>query len=167
MRVGEIKRRVVTCVLVGALLPAVPAMAAIDAYMVIKGEKQGQIKGEAMSEKIAITSVSHDTVMASTGMASGKRQHGTITIRKEVDSASPKLFQAMNTHEGLSDVTIVFRGSGAGAGKVAQTINLNDAMITAVRVSGHTETITIEYATIQVTYVNGNKSATDDWDAPR
>ncbi len=67
MRIGNLKRHVVTCVLVGALLSAVPALTAIDAYMVIKGEKQGQIKGEAMSEKIAITSVSHDTVMASGG----------------------------------------------------------------------------------------------------
>lgn len=166
MRISNLKRHVVTCVLVGALLSAVPALAAIDAYMVIKGEKQGQIKGEAMSEKIAITSVSHDTVMASAGMASGKRQHGAITIRREVDAASPKLFQAMNSHEGLSDVTITFRGSGGGAAKAVETLDLKDAMITAVRVSGRTETITIEYGTIQVTYVNGNKTATDDWNAP-
>src|SRR5579862_2028228 len=118
MRIGNLRRHIVTCVLVGALLPAVPAFAAIDAYMVIKGEKQGPVKGEGMSEKIAITSVSHDTVMASSGMASGRRQHGEITIRKEVDAASPKLMQAMNTHEGLVDVTIVFHGgSGGGAGK--------------------------------------------------
>jgi|HubBroStandDraft_6_1064221.scaffolds.fasta_scaffold1670595_1 type VI secretion system secreted protein Hcp len=163
MRISNLKRHIVTCVLVGALLPAVPALAAIDAYMVIKAEKQGPIKGEAMSEKIAITSVSHDTVMASAGMASGKRQHGAITIRKEVDAASPKLFQAMNSHEGLSDVTIVFRG---GAAKAVETLDLKDAMITAVRTSGRTETITIEYGTIQVTYVNGNKTAIDDWNAP-
>jgi type VI secretion system Hcp family effector len=165
MGLRNIKRHVVSCVLAGAFLSAVPAFAAIDAYMVIKGERQGQIKGEGMSEKIAVTSVSHDATMAA-GMTSGKRQHGSITIRKEVDSASPKLMQSMNTHEPLSDVMIVFKTSGAGAGKVAQTINLKDAMISSVRVSGRTETITIEYDTIQVAYTNGNKTATDDWSVP-
>ncbi len=56
----------------------------------------------------------------------------------------------MNSHEGLSDVTITFRGSGGGAAKAVETLDLKDAMITAVRVSGRTETITIEYGTIQV-----------------
>lgn len=165
MRVGDIRRRIVTCVLVSAMLPAVPAVAAVNAYMVINGTKQGQFKGERMSEEIAVTSVSHDVNMASR-MTTGKRQHGSISITREVDAASPKLFQAMNTHEPLNDVMIVFRTSGGGAGKVAKTINLKNAMITAVRVSGRTETITIEYDTVQVTWVDGGKTATDDWEAP-
>ena len=117
MRFGDIKRRVVTCVLASAMLPAVPAMAAFDTYMTINGTKQGQFKGERMSEKISVTSVSHDARMAS-GMTTGRRQHGEITIRREVDAASPKLFQALSTNEVLSDVTIVFHASGAGAGRL-------------------------------------------------
>ena len=164
MCLGDVKRWVLTCVLAGALLPATPAVGAVGPYMTISGVRQGPIRNEAMSEKISVTSVTHDVTMAS-GMAAGRRQHGLITIRREVDAASPKLMQAMNTREALNDVTIVFP-SGAGAGKAAQTINLKDAVITSVRVSGRSEEITIEYQTIQVTYVNGNKSATDDWTAP-
>ncbi len=165
MRFGDIKRRVVTCVLVSAMLPAVPAMAAFDAYMTINGTKQGRFKGEAMSEKISVTSVSHDVRMAS-GMTTGRRQHGEITIRREVDAASPKLFQALSTNEVLSDVTIVFHASGAGARKAAQTINLKNARITADRKAGGSELITLEYDTIEVTWTDGGKTATDDWEAP-
>lgn len=164
MSLGNIQRCVVGCVLAGALLPASPAMAAFDAYMTINGSRQGQLKGEAMSEKIALTSVSHDSVMAS-GMASGRRQHGSITVTKEVDAASPKLMQAMSTHEPINDVTIVFRATGAG--KAVQTINLKNALITSVRMTGRTEAITIEYATVQLTWTDGGKTATDDWEAPK
>lgn len=166
MRIREIKLRVVTCVLAGAMLSPIPAMAAFDTYVTINGTRQGQLKGEAMSEKIAVTSVSHNMTMAPR-MAAGRSQHGQITIQRMVDAASPKLMQAMNTHEPLNDVTIVFRSSGAGAGKVAQTINLRDAMITAVRVFGRTESITIEYGTVLVTWTDGGKTATDDWEAPQ
>jgi type VI secretion system secreted protein Hcp len=147
------------------MLPALPAMAAHQAYMSITGTKQGSFKGQGPSGKIEITSVSHNVTMAS-GMAAGKRQHGEITITKEVDSASPKLFQALSTNETLSDVTIEFTGSGAGAGKAAQRITLTNAIITSDRKSGNIETITIEYEAITVTYVNGGKTATDDWLAP-
>jgi type VI protein secretion system component Hcp len=76
------------------------------------------------------------------------------------------LMQAMKTNEALNDVTIVFHSSGRSAGKVAQTINLKNARVTAVRVSGRTETITIEYDTVFVTWTDGGKTATDDWEAP-
>lgn len=165
MRVGDIKRRVVTCVLASAMLSAVPAMAAFDAYMTITGTKQGKFKGEAMSERLSFTSVSHDVSMAS-GMATGRRQHGSITITREVDQASPMLMRAMNTHEPLSDVTIVFQTPGGAARKAVHTITLTNGTITAVRVSGHTETITIQYDTVLVTWTDGGKTASDDWEAP-
>lgn len=164
MHLGNIKRHVVGCVLVGALLPAIPAMAAVNAYMTIDGSKQGKLKGEAMSERIALSGVSHD---AATGMATGKRMHGEITVTKVLDAASPKLMQAMNTHEPLNDVTIVFQSTGAGAGKAVQTVNLKDAFISSVQVSGRTEAIRIEYGTIMVTWTNGGKTASDDWEAPK
>lgn len=164
MRLRNITRNAVICVLGIALLSAIPAMAAVDAYMTINGSKQGQLKGEAMSEKITLTSVSHNSAMA-TGLASGKRQHGEIVITKEMDASSPKLMQAMNTHEPLNDVTIVFRNTGAG--KAVQTLNLKDAFISSVQVSGRTERITVQYATIMVTWTDGGKTATDDWESPK
>jgi type VI secretion system secreted protein Hcp len=170
MRIGQVKRRVVVGVLMGAMLSAVPAMAALNAYLTIQGSKQGKFKGESATEKIPVTSVTHSATMASdraTGMMTGRRQHGLITITKAIDKASPMFFQAQAEHEVLSQVTIVFENSGAGAGKekIAQTIELKDATIAGIKKTGNMEEITIDYQTIMVTYMNGNKSATDAWDA--
>jgi type VI secretion system secreted protein Hcp len=170
MGIGIRKQWVAAGALMSALLWAVPATAALNMYLTIKGSKQGSIKGDGASGTIPIKAVTHDVVMASdhaSGMASGKRQHGTITITKEIDRASPMLFQALNSHEVLSDVNIGSQTSGSGAGKIVQTIELKDAVISGIRKSGNEELITLDYDTIQVTHVDGSKSATDDWEAPK
>lgn len=164
MRFGNTKLRAVACVLAGALLSAVPAMAAFDTYMTITGSKQGQFKGKAMSEKLSVMTVLHDHAMAPR-MAAGKPEHGSITIKREVDVASPKLFQALSTNETLSNVTIVFGDSGV-PGKAVRSITLSDATVTSDRKAGGSELITFEYSKILVMWTDGGKSATDDWEAP-
>ena len=69
----------------------------------------------------------------------------------------------MTGKEPLSQVTIVFGGGGSGAGKAAQKIVLTNATILSIRKAGNSEQITLDYQTIEVTYVSGSKSATDDW----
>jgi type VI secretion system secreted protein Hcp len=163
MRIVHAGRWLLLSGVVAALLPAVPAMAAFDAYMTIKGDKQGVIKGDAGSENIHLVSVTHD---AATGVASGRRMHGTITIVKEIDKASPLLFSASTSHENLSEVAITFPG-GSGDAKTAQKIVLTNAVILSVRkAGGNNEQITFDYSAIEVTYVKGGKTATDDWLAP-
>ena len=159
-----------------ALMP-LQAMAAVDAYMTIVGATQGKIMGGNVkqggaSEEIPLLSVIHNVSSprdAATGLASGKRQHGTITVVKEIDAASPKFAQAFDTNEVLREVVIAYRsgGTGAAAGKTktAQRIMLTNATITGLQKVGNTERITIDYLQIEVTYVNGSKAATDDWDA--
>ena len=44
-------RLFVLCGVVSVLLAAVPAMAEIDAYMTVEGDKQGHIKGEVCRKK--------------------------------------------------------------------------------------------------------------------
>src|SRR5580698_2843955 len=112
---------------VSALLTAVPAMAAVDAFMTIDG-----IKGESPSGSIHLVSVTHD---AATGMAAGKRMHGTITIVKEIDKASPRFATALSTNETMKTVTINFQG-GSGDAKAAQKIVLTNAVILSVRKAG-------------------------------
>jgi type VI secretion system Hcp family effector len=149
---------------VSALLPVVNAVAAMDAYITAVGTKQGQIKGDSASGS-HVSAVVHETATA-TGVASGKRQHSVITITKEVDAASPKFATAMATNEVLSQVVITFGGTGAGAGKVAQKIELADATVSGIRKVGNSEQITFSYDKIVVTYAKGGKSAMDDWSAP-
>lgn len=158
MRIVHRRRLLLLCGVASALLTAVPAMAAVDAFMTIDG-----IKGESPSGSIHLVSVTHD---AATGMAAGRRMHGTITIVKEIDKASPKLFSASTSHQTLGNVTINFEGASGGA-KTAQKIVLTNAVILSVRkAGGNSEQITFDYQNIEVTYAKGGKTATDDWEAP-
>ncbi len=152
----------VFCGVVSALLSAVPAMAAVDAYMTVKGVKQGSIKGNGMSESIQLVSVVRD---AASGMSTGRRTHSTITITKEVDAASPKLTAALSSNETLSEVVITFVGASGGA-KTAQKIVLTNATILSIRKAGGKEQIKLDYQAIEVTWTDGGKTATDDWETP-
>jgi type VI protein secretion system component Hcp len=165
MRFVHAGRLFVLCGAMSALLPAVQAMAAVDAFMTVKGLRQGPIKSEAMSENIPLVSVVRNTPTA-TGMAAGKRQHSTITVTKKMDAASPKLAIAASSNEMLGEVAITFEG-GSGDAKTAQKIVLTNAIIQNIRKSGVNEQITFEYQTIEVTYAKGGKTVIDDWSTPK
>jgi type VI secretion system secreted protein Hcp len=162
MRFDHAGRLFVLCGALCALLNAMPAMAAVNAYMTVKGAKQGSIKGDAMSNSIKLISVVRDQA---TGMSTGRRMHSTITIVREVDAASPKFATALSTNETLSEVMITFEGATGGA-KTAQKIVLTNATILSIRKAGRNEQITLDYQAIQVTWTDGGKTATDDWEAP-
>lgn len=164
MRFVHARRMFVLCGVVCALLPAVPAMAAVDAYMTLEGVRQGPIRGEGMSESIQLVNVVRDTPMA-TGMAAGRRAHSTITVTKKIDMASPKFATALATNETFKTVAITFRG-GSGGAKTAQKIVLTNATMLSVRKAGGNEQIKFDYQAIEVTWVNGGKTAMDDWSAP-
>lgn len=53
-----------------------------------------------------------------TGHTSGKRQHKPVVIRKEVDAASPLIFQALVTNETFTTATIDF-----GPGRIIKLTN--------------------------------------------
>jgi len=162
MRIVRAGQLFLLCGVVCALLAAVPAMAAVDAFMTVTGVKQGPIKGDGMSENIRLVSVVRDTA---TGMSTGRRMHSTITITKEIDAASPKFATALVSNETLKTVVITFEG-GSGGAKTAQRIVLTNATILSVRKAGGREQITLDYQAIEVTWTNGGKTATDDWNAP-
>jgi len=165
MRIVRASQLLVLSSVVAALLPAVPAHAAFDAYMTIKGSRQGQIKDDAMSDQIRLVNVVRDTPMA-TAMPTGRRMHSTITITKEIDRASPMFAQALSTNEVLTEVVITFTGGARGA-KTAQRIVLTNASILSVRKAGGNEMITLDYQNIEVTWTDGGKTASDDWETPK
>jgi type VI secretion system secreted protein Hcp len=152
----------VLCGLALALFPAVRVMAAVDAFMTLTGAKQGPIKGETASGSIKLVSVTRDV---STGQPVGRRTHSTITITKQVDAASPKLAAAFSTNETLSNVTITFQG-GRGGAKAVQRITLTNARILSARKHGQEEEFTLDYQAIEVTWTDGGKTASDDWEVP-
>jgi type VI secretion system secreted protein Hcp len=155
-------------VLVAMALPAMalPAMAQKTFSMTIQGEKQGKFKAESTRNgEIGLVSIVHERIGPE--RARGLRGHNPIVVTKEVDAATPQLFQALSTHERLPLVAlnIQSQGTGAGAGKlkVAERVELRNATITSVRKVGRLEEITFAYEAITVSWSDGSKSANDDW----
>jgi type VI secretion system Hcp family effector len=88
---------------------------ALNAYIKVTGTKQGSMKGSttrkghgSWSEVISIRW--GNLVFAASGQSSGKRQHQPVTIRKEVDAASPQLLQALWSNEAV-DIAVEVSGT--------------------------------------------------------
>lgn len=108
---------------------------ALDAYMTIKGQKQGDISSEASTVKSAGAGAKFDkhgneiTVLAFTsnvinprdpksGTNTGARIHQPVTFTKVFDRSSPLLWQALATGETLTEVVVkFFRPDTAGLGE--------------------------------------------------
>jgi type VI secretion system secreted protein Hcp len=155
---------VATCV----LLAGMPAAAATGGVMFVTGARQGAFKGDARisgKQGIPVIEIIHSVTSPrdpQSGQASGKRQWKPITIVKEVDSASPKFFRALQTREVLH----VEREFNA-AGKAPKIVNLSDARIVNIRKARQggkeVEQIEIIYQKIELTFPDGKKAYTDDW----
>ncbi|AUX44724.1 hypothetical protein SOCE26_061910 [Sorangium cellulosum] len=97
---------------------------ALQAYLKLTGQKQGEIKGSitqaGRKEKIGVIAVHHQITSPrdpATGLPSGKRQHKPLVITKELDKSSPLLYQALVTNEVISDWELMFYSSGISAQK--------------------------------------------------
>jgi type VI secretion system secreted protein Hcp len=115
---------------------------------------------------------------AGSGSLTGKRQHSPITIVREVDSASPLLWQGLCTNETLRavDISLVKRPSSGSGEVVVERITLTNAVISKVnrytpRLSSsgsvhntdELEEINFTFQKIAYTNVAGSTSASDDW----
>lgn len=162
---------------------------AYEFYVTIEGTKQGALKGEsprtAHAAKIAGLSYAHEIVSPrdiATGQASGKRQHGPITITKEWGPSSPQLFQALTTNEVLKKVLFEFyQTTPEGVEEIYYKITLTNATVSRIRFttgkgeSANTaktqasydthelEEVAFTYQKIQVESTAGKTMATDDW----
>jgi type VI secretion system secreted protein Hcp len=136
-----------------------------QAYITIKGQKQGQFKGQPIPHKegdkwievLAFQMGVKSPLDSASGLPSGKRQHKPITITKEWGAASPQIWQALCNNEILHSVEIQFTtGGGQGQEVVYQTIHLTNAQISRYQsytgpvphgaAPGHKhETLTLQY----------------------
>jgi type VI secretion system secreted protein Hcp len=162
---------------------------AYEFYVTIEGTRQGAFKGESVREahsnKIAGLSYNHSIKSprdVSTGQASGKRQHGPITITKEWGPASPQLMQALCTNEVLRSVLFeFFHTTPDGQEEVYHTVTLTNATVSAIEYTTGTgdsagsskttssydthelERVSFTYQRIVVESLTGQTSAEDDW----
>jgi type VI secretion system secreted protein Hcp len=161
---------------------------ALNAYLQLKGAKQGAIKGSVVQKgrenKILVIAVDHgisSPIGTGSGAATGKRVHQPLMITKELDKSSPPLYNAFISNENITEWELQFwTGAlkpGAGAGKETQhyTIKLTNARISSIhfvmpnnkvaelsKLSEYEE-VAFTYEKIEWIWTDGNISAIDTW----
>ena len=149
---------------------------AIDAYINFTNSKQAPRKGESSSfGKSVLHSYNFGVVAprdASSGMMSGKRTHQPVTIRKEVDQASPSLYQAMLSKKPLECQIELYK---TGHTRPNYSLQLSGGVVSGIRHGSSTakgrgsfeyEEVNFVFQQIEVTWNDGGISAKDDWNAP-
>jgi type VI secretion system secreted protein Hcp len=121
---------------------------ALNAYLSLSGQTQGQIKGSVTQKgregKIMVIAAEHQVLSprdAASGLATGKRQHKPFVITKEIDLSSPRLYTALVSNETITDWELQFWapkgiGSTAGAAGVEimrYSVRLTQAAICDIR----------------------------------
>jgi type VI secretion system secreted protein Hcp len=156
---------------------------ALNAFLRLVGGRQGEIKGSVTQKgregKIAVIAVSHEIVSprdASTGQATGKREHRPLVITKELDRSTVPLRQMLVTNESAKDWELQFwRPGSTGAETQYFTIRLTTAMIASIEMdmpnNKHAdlagletfEAVTFTYSKIEWTWTDGGIDLIDDW----
>lgn len=164
---------------------------ALNAYLALKGQQQGQIKGSVIQKgrenQIAVYGFMHEITSprdASSGLATGKRQHRPLLITKEIDKSSPLLMKALVSNENITEFILNFyapiRQSPSGSGNEAHiySIRLINAFISGIDQDMSLnkvepgislpvlESVSFVYQKIEWTWVEGGHYAQDDWNAP-
>src|SRR5882672_6257648 len=156
---------------------------ALNAYLKLKGQRQGQIKGSATErgreDSIVVIAVTHEVVSPrdpASGLPTGKRMHKPLVITKELDRSTPPLYSALVNNENLTEWTLQFwRPDRAGAEKQNYTIKLTNASIATIQFVmpnnkepdlarlAEYEQVAFTYEKIEWTWVDGGITAGDSW----
>lgn len=160
---------------------------ALNAYLRLDGETQGEIKGSVTQagreDSIMIIGFSHEVISprdAASGLPTGKRQHKPIVITKEIDMATPLLQMILVNNESIKSWKLEFwQPSKTGQEFQFYTIELMNASIAGIQAEmlnnkypenmqhKEREHISFCYQKIVWTFMDGGISAEDDWEAPR
>jgi type VI secretion system secreted protein Hcp len=164
---------------------------ALNAYLKMSGQKSGEVKGsvtqKGREDSIMVHAYSHEIVTprdAASGLPTGKRMHKALIITKEIDKASPILYNIMVNNENIPKWELLFwrpqmvAKAGTGAEVQFYTIRLTNANISQMheyvldnKIPANMpippmETVSFTYQKIEWTWVDGGITANDDWEAP-
>ena len=164
---------------------------ALQAYLNLKGQKQGEIKGSVTQKgregKIAVIAVSHEIISPrdpASGLPTGKRMHKPFVITKELDKSSPLLYNSLVNNENIPDWQLQFwtpqikATTGSGNEVQHYTVKLTNANVASIafRMANNKhpdlmkfaeyEEIAFTYQKIGWTWNDGGISAEDDWETP-
>lgn len=133
------------------------ALAAYEAYLTVKGSKQGQFAGEGSqatraNKQIPVLKFSmgvESPRRASSGQAAGKSPLLPITIVKDMGAASPQLQRALATNEILQEVVVeLVRMDSQGKEEIYRTLRFTDGRVTAISMRQESGGREIEEVTI-------------------
>jgi type VI secretion system secreted protein Hcp len=156
---------------------------ALNAYLKIKGEKQGEIKGSVTQRDhedwIMVTGASHSLESprdASSGLPTGARVHEPFVITKELDQSTPLLYNMLVNGENIVEWELQFWGpSSTGEEGNHYTVRLTNASIANIDFTmpdnkdpnllqrAEYEEISFTYQKIQWIWNNGGITTSDDW----
>jgi len=159
---------------------------ALDAYLRLVGETQGEIKGSVTKigreDTIRVIAASHEVVSprdAASGLPTGKRQHKPFVITKEVDKSTPLLYAALVNNENLPEWKLEYwQPSATGKEMQHYTVQLVNASIAGIRHEmlnnkypenmqhKEREHVSFCYQKIIWTWMEGGVTAEDDWESP-
>jgi len=164
------------------LANAAPASAQ-EIFCTVVGAKQGTFQGDRTAGKatsqIPVLFLTQEVTRpfdTATGLGTGMRTHKPLTIVKELDASSPQFFIATVTNETLRSVTCTFyrafRG-GSGEMRAYFRIVLTNAAVVDYKDTGdgindpangdERERISLTYQRIELTDLDSNTTAEDDW----
>src|SRR5262249_43308469 len=164
---------------------------ALNAYLKLKGQKQGDIKGSVTQKgrenKIEVIAVSHSVISPrdpASGLPTGKRMHKPFVVTKELDKSSPLLLNLLTMNENVTTWKLEFwtpqikaeRGTGVEVQHYTiELFNANIASIDFIMANNRHadlmkfkeyEQIAFTYQKIQWTWNDGGIMAMDDWESP-
>jgi len=159
----------------------------IPCSMQVEGEKQGKIEGsleiKGREGQILIQAINHKIEIPrnpQTGLPTGKRVHLPMTVTKEVDQSSPKLYQALTSGESMKSVVLdYYRISPEGKEEKYYITKLEKAIVVGISgwipncldpafsQYGHMEDVSFSYEKITETWVKDGIEAQDSWLAPK
>lgn len=101
-------KKIVAAILFSGLLSfAIESDAAMMAYLYLKGQKSGQVKG-SVTQKGREDSIGVIALEQATAVSAGKLHVGQVILTKEVDRSSPVLRQMLDTQEPIAEATVRF-----------------------------------------------------------
>jgi len=164
---------------------------ALNAYLKLKGQKSGEVKGsvtqKGRADSMMVIAYEHEIVTprdVASGLPTGKRQHKPLMILKEIDKASPLLYSILVNNENISTWKLEFwtpqQKAAVGTGSEVQyytieLVNANICQIDQFMLNNKnpdltkyapSEKIFFTYQKITWTWVDGGITAEDDWEAP-
>ena len=156
-------------------MPAAP----LNAFLHIKGQQQGDIRGGVLQKgregKILVSDYTYSLISPrdlASGLATGRRQHQPVQVVAPTGPQTPKLLKALVSNENLTewelDVWIpqTHGGTGTGAEVLAFTIKLTNASVSEVDLNwGPLDQYSFTFQRIDWTWTVGGITAFDDWNS--